>query len=65
MNRRKLQHQQKVEQTRHIEQHRETEALTTAEEVLRADARQTAVPPAIARLLTKASPTSASNKPIV
>ena len=51
MNRRKLQHQQKVEQTRHIEQHRETEALTTAEEVLRADARHTAVPPAIAARL--------------
>ena len=51
MNRRKLQHEQKVEQTSHVEQHRETQALTTAEEVLCADARQTAVPPAIAARL--------------
>jgi len=51
MNRRNLQHEQKVEQTRHIEQQRETKALTTAEEVLRADARQTAVPPVIAARL--------------
>jgi len=51
MNRRKLQHQQKVEQTSHVDQRRQTEVLTTAEEVLRADARQTAVPPAIAARL--------------
>jgi hypothetical protein len=51
MNRRKLQHEQKVEHTEHLEQRRETEALTSAEEVLRADARQTAVPPAIAARL--------------
>jgi len=51
MNRRKLQHEQKVEQTSHVEQHRETQALTTAEEVLCADARQTVVPPAIAARL--------------
>ena len=51
MNRRKLQHEQKVEHTENLEQRRETEALTSAEEVLRADARQTAVPPAIAARL--------------
>ena len=52
MNRRKLQQEQKVEQTSHVEQHRETETLTTAEEeVLRADARQTTVPPTIAARL--------------
>jgi len=51
MNRRKLQHEQKVEHTEHVEQRRETQALTTAEEVLRADARHTAVPPAIAARL--------------
>jgi hypothetical protein len=51
MNRRKLEHEQKVEQTSHVEQQRETKALTTAEEVLRADARQTTVPPAIAARL--------------
>jgi hypothetical protein len=51
MNRRKLQHEQKVEHTENVEQRRETEALTSAEEVLRVDARQTAVPPAIAARL--------------
>jgi hypothetical protein len=51
MNRRKLQHEQKVEHTGHVQQRRETEALTTAEGVLRADGRQTAVPPAIAARL--------------
>ena len=51
MNRRKLRHEEKAEQTQHTEHHGETKTLNTAEEVLRADAERTLVPPVIAARL--------------